>query len=165
LQQQAGSLLACDFLTVETAFLQRIYVLFFISLATRRIEYVACTSNPDGRWAVQQARNLVMQLGDQHPFRFLVHDRDTKFNYAFDEIFRSESIKVIRTPVQAPNANAYAERWVRTLRADCLDPILILGRPISSTCSASTARTTTSTGRTALLSSYHPTDRMSRQTP
>jgi transposase InsO family protein len=128
LRAQAASMLACDFLAVETAFLQRIYVLFFISLATRRIEYVACSSNPDGRWVAQQARNLIMQLGDQQPFRFLVHDRDTKFSHAFDEVFRTEGIKVIRTPVQAPNANAYAERWVRTLRADCLNRILILGR-------------------------------------
>jgi hypothetical protein len=128
LRAQAGSVLACDFLTVETAFLQRIYVLFFISLATRRIEHIACTSNPEGRWVTQQARNLVMQLGDEQPFRILVHDRDSKFSYAFDDVFRSEGIKVIRTPVQAPNANAYAERWVRTVRADCLDRILILGR-------------------------------------
>ena len=128
LRAQAASMLACDFLTVETAFLQRIYVLFFISLATRRIEYIACSSNPDGRWTDQQARNLVMQLGDEQPFRFLIHDRDSKFSHAFDEVFRTEGIKVIQTPVQAPNANAYAERWVRTLRADCLDRILILGR-------------------------------------
>ena len=104
------------------------HVLFFISLATRRIEYVACTSNPDGRWATQQARNLVMQLADERPFRFLIHDRDAKFCHAFDEIFRSEGIRVIRTPIQAPNANAHAERWVRTLRVECLDRILILGR-------------------------------------
>jgi hypothetical protein len=76
-------MLACDFLTVETAFLQRIYVLFFISLATRRIEYIACTSNPDRRWVSQQARNLAMQLGADQPFRFLIHDRDTKFSHAF----------------------------------------------------------------------------------
>jgi putative transposase len=121
-------MLACDFLTVETAFLQRIYVLFFISLATRRIEYVACTASPDGAWVTQQARNLAMQLAEQQPFRFLVHDRDSKFSHAFDEVFRTEGIRVIRTPVQAPNANAYAERWVRTVRPDCLDRILILGR-------------------------------------
>jgi putative transposase len=120
-------MLACDFLTVETTFLQRIYVLFCISLATRRLEYVACSSSPDGRWVTQQARNLVMQLGDEQPFRFLLHDRDTKFSNAFDEVFRTEGIKVIRTPVHAPNANAFAERWVRTVRADCLDHILILG--------------------------------------
>jgi putative transposase len=77
LAAHASSMLACDFVTVETAFLQRIYVLFFISLATRRIEYVACTANPDGVWVAQQARNLIMRLGDDQPFRFLVHDRDT----------------------------------------------------------------------------------------
>jgi putative transposase len=128
LRAQAASMIACDFLTVETAFLQRIYVLFFISLANRRIEYIACTTNPDGGWVTQQARNLIIELGEQHRFRFLIHDRDSKFSHAFDEVFRSEGMKVIRTPVQAPNANAYAERWVRTVRADCLDRILILGR-------------------------------------
>jgi putative transposase len=123
LRAQARSVLACDFLTVDTVVLQRIYVLFFISLATRRIEYIACTSTPDGRWTAQQARNLVMQLGDGQPFRFVIHDRDSKFSHVFDEVFRSEGIKVIKTPVQAPNANAFAERWVRTVRADCLDRI------------------------------------------
>src|SRR6266511_5770489 len=82
--------------------------------------HAQCSVPADGylnptRWVVQQARNLAMQLGDEHPFRFLIHDRDTKFSLAFDEVFRSEGIKVIRTPVQAPNANAYAERWVRTV--------------------------------------------------
>jgi putative transposase len=128
LRQQAASTLACDFLTVETVFLQRIYVLFFVSLATRRLEFVACSSRPDGTWVAQQARNLVMQLADARPFRLLIHDRDKKFSHAFDEVFRSEAIEVIRTPIQAPNANAYAERWVRTVRADCLDRILLLGR-------------------------------------
>ena len=128
LRAQAGSMLACDFLTVETIFVQRIYVLFFISLATRRVEYIGCTTSPDGRWVAQQARNLLMQLGEEQPFRFRIHDRDAKFSHAFDEVFRTEGIKVIRTPVQAPNANAFAERWVRTLRADCLDRVLILGR-------------------------------------
>ncbi len=121
-------MIACDFLTVETVFLQRIYVLFFISLANRRIEYIACTTNPDGGWVIQQARNLIMEFGEQQQFRFLIHDRDSKFSHAFDEVFRSEGMKVIRTPMRAPNANAYAERWVRTVRADCLDRILILGR-------------------------------------
>ena len=107
--------------------MQRVYVLFFISLARRRIEYVACTSNPDGGWTAQQARNLIMQLGDAQPFRLLIHDRDTKFGGGFDEVFRSEGMKVIRTPVRAPNANAYAERWARTVRADGLDRILIVG--------------------------------------
>jgi putative transposase len=129
LRQQAGSTLACDFFTVETLALKRIYVLFFISLATRRLEFIACSANPDGPWVAQQARNLVMQLGEQtQQFRLLIHDRDTKFSRAFDEVFRTEGIEVIRTPVQAPNANAFAERWVRTVRSDCLDRILILGR-------------------------------------
>lgn len=128
LRQQAATTLACDFLTVETAFLQRIYVLFFLALGTRRIEHVACTSNPDGGWISQQARNLMMQLGDEQPFRLLIHDRDTKFSGAFDEVFGSVAIKVIRTPVRAPNANAHAERWVRTVRSDCLDRILVVGR-------------------------------------
>jgi putative transposase len=149
--------LACDFLTVETAFFQRIYVLFFISLATRRIEYIACTPNPDGRWTAQQARNLVMQLGDQQPFRFLIHDRDTKFSHAFDEVFRSEGITVIRTPVPTSNANAYAEGWVRTIGADCLDRSSSSAGATSSMSSASTAATTTSTGHTARSTSSHPT--------
>jgi putative transposase len=128
LRAQTGSMIACDFLTVDTVFLQRINVLFFISLANRRIEYIACTTTPDGGWVTQQARNLIMDFGEQQPFRFVIHDRDSKFSHAFDEVFRSEGMKVIRTPVKAPNANAYAERWVRTVRADCLDRILILGR-------------------------------------
>ena len=129
LRQQAASTLACDFFTIETLALQRIYVLFFISLATRRLELIACTANPDSAWVTQQARNLVMQLGEQgRRFELLIHDRDTKFGRAFDEVFRTEGIEVIRTPVRAPNANAFAERWVRTVRSDCLDRILILGR-------------------------------------
>jgi putative transposase len=129
LRQQAASVLACDFFTVETLTLQRIYVLFFLSLATRRVELIACTPNPDGAWVAQQARNLIMQLGDrENRVLLLIHDRDTKFSAGFDEVFRSEQIEVIRTPFQAPNANANAERWVRTVRSDCLDRILILGR-------------------------------------
>jgi hypothetical protein len=133
LRQQAASALACDFLTVETAFLQRVYVLFFISLATRRVEYIACTSSPDGGWVAQQARNLVMQLGDGQSFRLLIHDRDRKFSGAFDQVFRSEGIKVIRPPVQASNANAYAERWVRTVRADLPRPSPLPRPPASRT--------------------------------
>ena len=111
-------MLACDFLTVETVWLRRIYVLFFVSLERRRIEFVASTSNPDGRWLAQQARNLLMHLTDREQFFcFLLHDRDSKFGGAFDEVFRSEGMRIIRTPVRAPNANACAERWVGTLAA------------------------------------------------
>jgi putative transposase len=129
LRQQAASTLACDFFTVETLGLQRIHVLFFLSLATRRLEFIACTPHPDNAWVSQQARNLTMQLAEEErQFRLLIHDRDTKFSRAFDDIFRSDGIEVIRTPMQAPNANANAERWVRTVRSDCLDRILIFGR-------------------------------------
>jgi putative transposase len=127
LRQQAASMMACDFFTVETISLQRIYVLFFISLATRRIEYLACSSSPDGRWVTQQARNLSFS-GLLEPMRFLIHDRDSKFSAAFDEVFRSEGLKVIHTPIRAPRANAYAERFVRSVRGKGLDWLLILGR-------------------------------------
>jgi putative transposase len=107
-------------------------VLFFVSLERRRIEFVASTSNPDGRWVAQQARNLLMLLADrEHSFRFVLHDRDSKFSRAFDELFRSEDMKIIRTPIRAPNANAYAERWVGTVRRECLDRILIINRRLS----------------------------------
>jgi len=117
------------FSTVETVWLTRIYVLFFVSLERRRIEFVASTSNPDGRWVAQQARNLLMLLADRkQSFRFLLHDRDSKFSAGFNEVFRSEGMKIVQTPIRAPNANAYAERWVGTLRRECLDRTLIVNR-------------------------------------
>jgi putative transposase len=103
-------------------------VLFFISLATRRLEFIACTANPDGAWVTQQARNLIMQLGEHEPQSAADPRSGHEVQPCFDDVFRSEGIKVIRTPVQAPNANAFAERWVRTVRNDCLDRILIIGR-------------------------------------
>src|SRR5439155_9764570 len=127
LRQQAASMLACDFFTVETISLRRFYVLFFIELENRRVHIAGCTTNPTGAWATQQARNLSF-TGLFERMRFLVHDRDSKFAAAFDEVFRSEGIKVIHTPIRAPQANAYAERFVRTVRAECLDWLLILGR-------------------------------------
>ena len=129
LRAQAESILECDFLTVDTLFLKRFYVLFFIELATRRVRVAGITTNPDGRWVTQQARNLLMQLDDEglRP-RFLVRDRDSKFNCSFDEVFRSDGIRVITGPVRAPKARAHAERWVGTARRECLDRLLILGR-------------------------------------
>ena len=127
LRQQAASTLACDFFTVETLTLRRYYVLFFIELGSRRVHLAGCTTNPTGGWVTQQARNLSFS-GVFERTRFLIHDRDSKFSAAFDEVFRSEGIKVIRTPIRAPQANAYAERFVRTVRAECLDWLLILGR-------------------------------------
>jgi putative transposase len=127
--RSCASLLACDFFTVDTVWLRRLYVLFFVSIGTRRIEYVACTRKPDTAWMTQQARNLLMDLDDrgQRP-RFLIHDRDKKFSRAFDAIFRGEDIEIVRTPIQAPNANAHAERWVGSVRRECLDRLLIFGR-------------------------------------
>jgi putative transposase len=127
LRQQAASMLACDFFTVETISLRRYYVLFFIELGSRRVHLAGCTTNPTGAWATQQARNPSF-TGLFERTRFLIHDRDTTFTAAFDEVFRSEGIKTIHTPIRAPQANAYAERFVRTIRAECLDWLLILGR-------------------------------------
>jgi putative transposase len=129
LRQQAASTLACDFFTVETVWLKTLYVLFFIELGSRRVYLGGCTANPDATWVTQQARNLAREwpaVGS--PVRFLVRDRDSKFPGAFDEVFRSEAVRVLRTPVRAPRANAYAERWVRTVRTECLDWLLILNR-------------------------------------
>ena len=127
LRRQAASMLACDFFTVETISLRRFYVLFFIELESRRVHLAGCTTNPTGTWVTQQARNLSF-TGLFERMRFLVHDRDSKFTAAFDEVFRSEGIQVIHTPIRAPQANAYAERFVRTVRAECLDWLLIVGR-------------------------------------
>jgi putative transposase len=129
LRQHAATTLACDFFTVETAWLTRIYVLFFSSLESRRIEFVACTPNPTGAWVAQQARNLLMTLDHrEQPFRFLIHDRDAKFGGGFDHVFQSEAIAVIRTPIRAPNPNAHAERWVGSVRRECLDRLLIFSQ-------------------------------------
>jgi putative transposase len=130
LRQQAASILECDFLTVDTLFLKRFYVLFFVELASRRVHLAGITTNPDGRWVTQQARNLLMQLDDGAAARprVLIRDRDSKFTREFDEVFRSEGIRVIKAPVRAPKARAHAERWVGSVRRECLDRLLILGR-------------------------------------
>jgi hypothetical protein len=105
-------------------------LLAFISLGSRRIEYVACTNKPDTTWMLQQARNLLMELDDRNrPVRFPIHDRDAKFPRAFDALLENDGVKVVHTPVRAPNANAHTGRWVRTVRRECLDRLLILGRP------------------------------------
>ena len=120
-------MLACDLFTVETISLRRYYVLFFIELGSRRVRFAGCTSNPTGAWVTQQARNLSF-TGLFERTRFLIHDRDSKFTVVFDQAFRSEGIKAIKTPIRAPQANSYAERFVRTIRTECLDWLLLLGR-------------------------------------
>jgi putative transposase len=129
LRAQAAGIIATDFFTVETAWLKTLYVLVFIELHTRRVHVTGSTSHPDSAWVTQQGRNLAMDLSDSPiTVRFLIHDRDTKFSGAFDEVFRSEGADVILTPIRAPNANAHAERWIETARGECLDWSLIMGR-------------------------------------
>jgi putative transposase len=127
LQAQAASIIACDFLTAETVFLRRYYVLFFIEHASRCVWLARCARNPDGVWVTQQARNLGLCFAEQQ-IRFLIRDRDSKYSGPFDDVFRSEQIRILLTPVRAPKANAVAERFVRTVRAECLDWLLIFNR-------------------------------------
>jgi transposase InsO family protein len=130
-------------------------VLFFIELESRRVHLAGCTTNPTGAWVTQQARNLSF-TGLLERTRFLIHDRDSKFSASFDEVFRSEGIKVIQTPIRAPQANAYAERFVRTIRSECLDWLLILGRRHLERVLGATPLTTTARARTVGSRCFRP---------
>lgn len=124
LSRQAAGIVACDFFCVETVWLKTLHVLFFIELSTRRVHLAGVTAHPNSAWAAQQARNLAIEgrLANAH---FLIRDRDAKYSGPFDEVFRSEGLRVIRTPIRSPKANAFAERFVKTVRQECLDHILV----------------------------------------
>jgi transposase InsO family protein len=128
LRAQAQVILAADFFTVYTVIGTTLYTLFVIELSSRRVILDACTTRPDSTWVTQQARNLSMALDGASEIRFLIHDRDdAKFCGPFDEVFSSDCIRVLKTPILAPRANAIAERWVKTVKTECLDWMLILG--------------------------------------
>jgi putative transposase len=131
LRAQAAGIIATDFFTIETVWLKTLYVLFFIELHTRQVRLAGVTDHPNGPWVIQRARGFSIETEgaeDGTARRFLLRDRDTKFTRAFDDVFAADGIQIIKTPIQAPNANAVAERWVRTVRRECLDWMLIWGR-------------------------------------
>jgi putative transposase len=130
LSHYKDTLLACDFFTVETIDLRTLYVLFFIEIGTRRVHIMGTTPHPSQLWVTQQARQLMWKLDTEgRSFTHLIHDNDGKYSTSFAAVFESEGIEVVHTPFRAPRANAYAERWVRSVREECLDRIIILNQP------------------------------------
>jgi putative transposase len=127
LRAHANSMMAVDFFSVDTVWFQRLYVLFFIGVGSRRVHLAGCTPHPDGEWVTQQARQVAWACAERgQPVRFLLRDHDGKFTKSFDAVFEAQGTRIIRTPIQVPEANGIAERFVRTARTECLDWLLIL---------------------------------------
>jgi putative transposase len=127
IRAQARSLIAVDFFTVDTLWLQRLYGLFFIEFASRRVHLAGCTSHPDDEWVTQQAQQVTWTFGERtDPVRFLIRDHDRTCSGSFDAVFEAQGIRIVRTPIQVPDANGIAERFVRTVRSECLDGLLIV---------------------------------------
>jgi transposase InsO family protein len=123
---QASHIVATDFFTVDTVLFHRLYILFFFELGRRRTLITGVTAHPNAAWVTQQARNVAGDIDERIDVKFLVRDRDMKYVASFDEVFRSEGAQILRTPFRAPNAKAYAERFVRTIRSECLDHLLVV---------------------------------------
>lgn len=127
LHSQASGIIAVDLFHVDTVLLKRVYCMAAMEISTRRVHLLGVTAHPTGSWAVQQARDLLMALDDSlHQVKFLLRDRDAKFTDAFDAALASKGIRVLLTPVQAPRANAYIERWIGGCRRELLDRTLIV---------------------------------------
>ena len=158
LPAQARSLIAVDFFSIETLSLQRLSVLFFIEVARRRVHFAGCTSHPVGAWVTPQARQVAWTLTERsEPIRFLIRGHDQKFTGSFDAVFRAQGIRIIRTPIQIPEANGIAQRFVRTVRAESSIVCSSSTAAISSACSRCSLIMTTLSGLTAAWTSRRPT--------